>query len=134
MYRLWIPAALFGLLGGCGGPDYSGFYNGEQKFTGGDPILAATIGLVELDLKRDGRFALRRFSVVWEGRWREENSSVKLEIQTSMGREVIPGGLVPSKLTLTPEGEGKLRFVDGNGETLADKKVGILLTKSKRPK
>ncbi|MEQ1936462.1 MAG: hypothetical protein ABL962_21625, partial [Fimbriimonadaceae bacterium] len=115
--RLWIPGVVLGLAMGCGGPDYAGFYTGQQKFTGDDPVLAATIGLVELDLKRDGRFSLRRLSVFWEGRWSSEEGNVKLRIETSMGRDVIDGGLVPSRLSLAVESAGKLRFIDGNGQT-----------------
>jgi hypothetical protein len=122
------------LIAGCGGPDYAGFYSGEQHAVMDDPGLASTIGRIELDLRRDGRFSLRRLSVVWDGRWHTEGEDVMLEIQTSMGRSVIDGGLVPTKLTLKPEGEGKLRFNDGNGQTPQDKKLGVLLTKSIKPK
>ncbi|MEQ1823344.1 MAG: hypothetical protein ABL949_12605 [Fimbriimonadaceae bacterium] len=134
MYRLWIPGLLLGLIVGCGGPDYAGFYSGEQRAVMDDPGLASTIGRIELELKRDGRFSLRRLSVVWDGRWHTEGNDVKLEIQTSMGRTVIDGGLVPAKLTLKPEGEGSLRFNDGNGQTAEDKKRGVILVKSTKPK
>jgi hypothetical protein len=119
---------------GCGGPDYSGFYSGQQTFTGEDQVLAATIGLVELDLKRDGRFSLRRLTVFWDGRWTIDGKNVNLKIQTSMGREAISGGLVPTSITLTPEGDGRFRFVDGNGQTPEDKKAGVLLIKSSKEK
>lgn len=113
MKRLWILCLVLGFaLPGCGSK-YAGYYVGKQPQPNAPQEMRATVSRITLELKGNGRFIYQRVSMPYEGDWATEGGKIKLQIDSALGKAVIPGsGFTPTDIVLTPQEDGSLRVED----------------------
>lgn len=124
LLRVVIVAVALTMLAGCEVNEarhHVGKWKGRRKVTvpeGADPRVAATLEIVELDVKENGRFTLLNLGIPLEGTVGKQNGKPALWVDSLMMRPIQENPsyqqLFKKPFSLVVTGEDKRTLIDEN--------------------
>ncbi len=96
--------------------DFNGKWVGKRDLTAvqhADPVIAANLSKVILEVRKDGRFELFTGGLPYSGTSSGNGTSLQLNVDSVAGRPAPPGAASLPTPTLTAQSEGSILYKEG---------------------